>query len=85
MVNRNLYKVLLCIINAFGNSVCYLIGFAKTITNNTISITNYHDSGEAKSSTTFNNLGYTVNGYYSLFKLDFACLYATYIILQHIL
>ncbi len=83
MVYRYLYKVFLCVINTFSDCIGYLVGFAKTVTYNAISITYYHDGGEAKSSTTFYNLGYTVNGYDFLFEFDFARLYATYIILQH--
>ncbi len=66
MVHRHLYQVLLRIINAFGNCVSHLVGFTKSVTNYTITVSNYHDSSEAESSTTFYNLGYTVNGYYSL-------------------
>ena len=75
--NGHFHQVLFSVINSFGDSVCYFIGFTQAITHHTITITNHNDGGEAKSATSFYHLGYTLNSNDSFFKIDFACFYCT--------
>ncbi len=83
MIKRNFNQVLLRIIDTFRNCISYLICFPKAVSNYTIAITNYDDSSEAKSSTTFYNFGYTIDRNNFFFQFDLASLYTTNIIFQH--
>ena len=63
---RNLNQVFLCSLSALGNSSCYLTCLTKTVTNNTIAITNNDDCSECEGTTTFCNLSYTVDSYQAI-------------------
>ncbi len=67
MIYRNFHQVLLGIIYPFCNSIRYFVGFAKSVTNYTVSVAYHYNGSEGKSSTTFYNFGYTIDSYYSFF------------------
>jgi hypothetical protein len=75
--DRYFHQVLFSIIDSLCNGVCYFIGFAKSITDNTVTITDHYDGCEAEPATTFYNFGYTFNGNDPFLKIDFACFYCT--------
>ena len=57
----NLYKILLGCLSTLCNSSGNLTSLTKSISNDTLAITNNNDGSERESTTTFCNLGYTVD------------------------
>ena len=67
---RDTSQVFLCSFNTFSNCSGYFTCFTKTPTNNSIFVTNNHDSRKAKSSTTFCHFSNTIDSYKSIFQFD---------------
>ena len=68
----NLDEVLLGIIDTLLDGSLDFLGLAKTVSNDTILISNNNDSREAESSTTLGNLGYATDCDKTIVKVDLA-------------
>ena len=72
----HLHKVLLGSFNTLSNSGSNFASLTKTVTDNTLTITNYYDSSESESATTLSNLGYTIDSNESIFQFFIVCIYS---------
>ncbi len=68
--DRNLYKILLGCVSAFGNSLLHFAGLAKTPSDSTITVTNNDNSSECEGTTTFRYLGNAVNSNQFVFQFN---------------
>ena len=64
--NGNLNQILLSCLNALGNSSCNFTCLTKTVTNDTLTITNYYNSSESESTATLGNLDNTIDSNQSI-------------------
>ena len=46
--DRNLYKILLCILNTLGDCSSDFVGFSKTIAYNAVLVTDYNNGSKAE-------------------------------------
>ena len=81
--DRNPDKVLLGILDTLSDGGGYLIGFSKTITNNAVLVTHYHDSGEAEVTTTLSDLRHSLDGDQPVLKFKIRGLYSFNICICH--
>ena len=65
----NLHEVLLGGIGTLLNGSGYLTGLSKTPTDHTLTVTYDHDGCKRESTSTLRNLGHTVDGNQTVFKL----------------
>ena len=72
----HLDKVLLGSFNTLSNSGSNFASLTKTVTDNTLTITNYYDSSESESATTLSNLRYTIDSNESIFQFFIVCVYS---------
>ena len=70
--DRNTGKILFGCFHTFCNRCGHFAGLTEAPSNNTILITNNHNSRETKSSTTFSNLSNTIDSYESVLQLNVA-------------
>ena len=75
LAQRDPDKILLCILDAFGDGCGNLIGFSKAITYDTVLIAYYDDCSEAEVTATLGNLGHSLYRYQSVLKFQVDCLY----------
>jgi hypothetical protein len=59
---RNAEESLLCFFNTLRNRERYFLSLAVTDADHTVTVTNDDECGEAKATTTLDDLGYTVDG-----------------------
>src|SRR5436190_12987080 len=83
--DRHFHQMLFRVINSLGDRVCYFVCFAEAIPYHTVSITHYHDGGEAKAASAFYDFRYALDRYNLFFEVDLACLYCTDVALCHAL
>ena len=81
--HRNLDQILLRIFYAFCNSFLYFLGLTKTMTYNTIFVTNNNQGRKAESTTAFSGFHNTINCNHFLFQFEIASFYLVQVYLRH--
>ena len=79
----NLDEILLCVLNALGDSGGYLIGLAETIADNSLLVADYNDRGETEMTASLGHLGDSLDGNQSVLELKVRSLYSFYVCICH--
>jgi len=72
IMNRYFYQILLSIFYTFSYSCSYLTGFAQTMSDNSVFISNHNNGRKTECTTTFGNFGYPLNANKPVFKFQIA-------------
>src|SRR5690242_20736769 len=69
--NRNLYEILLCIVDSFSDCFAHITSFAEALPYCSFAIANDNDCCERECSSSLGYFGYPVEGYHFILEFGF--------------